>query len=126
LKFGSLSAGLAVLILYPAPNNIAIGVTVSLISVLFYVARNLLIPRARTPGQLDLIVSGYLLPVFFIQWCCILLTPTRETSTGSACMIVISGLLFSRRQKSADRCWPAPGDPLQKNLLSISADWFGK
>ena len=98
LKFGALSAvlaGLAVLILYPAPHNITIGVTVSLISVLFYVARNLLIPRAKTLGQLDLIVSGYLLPVFFIQWCCILLTPNKETSTGSACMIVISGLLFS-------------------------------
>ena len=98
LKFGALSAvlaGLAVLILYPAPHNVTIGVTVSLISVLFYVARNLLIPRARTLGQLDLIVSGYLLPVFFIQWCCILLTPNKETSTGSACMIVISGLLFS-------------------------------
>ena len=67
LKFGALSAvlaGLAVLILYPAPHNVTIGVTVSLISVLFYVARNLLIPRARTLGQLDLIVSGYLLPVF--------------------------------------------------------------
>jgi signal transduction histidine kinase/CheY-like chemotaxis protein len=98
LRFGALSAllaGLAVLILYPAPHNITIGVTVSLISVLFYVARNFLIPRAKTLGQLDLIVSGYLLPVFFIQWCCILLTPNKETSTGSACMIVISGLLFS-------------------------------
>lgn len=38
LKFGSLSAvlaGLAVVILYPAPHNITIGVTVSPISVLF-------------------------------------------------------------------------------------------
>ena len=60
-------AGLAVLILYPAPHNITIGVTVSLVSVLFYVARNFLIPTARTLGPLDLIVSGYLLPVFFIQ-----------------------------------------------------------
>jgi signal transduction histidine kinase len=83
------------LIFYPAPHNITIGVTVSLISVLFYVARNFLIPKAKTPGQLDLIVSGYLLPVFFIQRCCILLTPNKETSIGSACMIVISGLLFS-------------------------------
>ena len=98
LRFGALSAllaGLAVLILYPAPHNITIGVTVSLISVLFYVVRNFLIPRTKTPGQLDLIVSGYLLPLFIIQWCCILLTPNKETSTGSACMIVISGLLFS-------------------------------
>jgi hypothetical protein len=60
-------AGLAVLILYPAPHNITIGVTVSLVSVLFYVAQNFLIPTARTLGPLDLIVSGYLLPVFFIQ-----------------------------------------------------------
>lgn len=98
LKLGSISAllaGLAVLILYPAPHNLTIAVTVSLISLLFYVARCFLIPKARTLGQLDLIVSGYLLPVFCVQWCCILLTPSKETSTGSACMIVISGLLFS-------------------------------
>ena len=98
LKLGAISAllaGLAVLILYPAPHNITIAAMVVMIAALFYVARNFLLPKARTRAQLDLIVSGYLLPIFFVQWCCILLTPNKETSTGSACLIVISGLLFS-------------------------------
>lgn len=98
LKLGVISAvlaGLAVLVLYPAPHNISIGIMVALIAALFYVARTWLIPKAGTLRQLDLIVSGYLLPVFFVQWCCILLTPNKETPTGSACLIVISGLLFS-------------------------------
>jgi hypothetical protein len=98
LKLGATSAvlaGLAVLVLYPAPHNITIGVMVALIALLFYVARNILIPAATSLAQIDLIVAGYLLPIFFVQWCCILLTPNKETSTGSACLIVVSGLLFN-------------------------------
>lgn len=98
LQLGGFLSGVSsagVFLLYPAPQNIVIGLAVLMMLFLFLGVRCLLLPRARTSTHLDMIVVGYLFPVFAVQWWCIALTPGQETSTGAACLIVISGILFT-------------------------------
>lgn len=92
---GAAVATTAVVLLYPYPVNFQIGAAVALLGFMFLLIRQYLLPRARTLLQMDMIVSGYLLPIYVIQAWSITLAPDKETSTGTGCLIVMSGLLFT-------------------------------
>ena len=107
---GAAVATTAVVLLYPYPVNFQIGAAVALLGFMFLLIRQYLLPRARTLLQMDMIVSGYLLPIYVIQAWSITLAPDKETSTGTGCLIVMSGLLFT----STAAAFPLPSDPTSR------------
>jgi len=98
LRLGSCAAGIAaaaVFVLYRGPQNWLVGTAVLLMALMLLAVHKFVLPRVRTLAQMDLIVASYLTPIFFVQTWAITFDPQNESSTGAACLIILSGLLFT-------------------------------
>jgi hypothetical protein len=87
-------SSIAVMVLYPMPLSLQITLPVLALGAVFLVVRKYVLPRVTTTAMLDMVVFSYQLPIFLVQWLCVWLSPDPEAVGGTACMIMLSGILY--------------------------------
>ena len=87
-------SSIAVMVLYPMPLSLQITLPVLTLGAVFLVVRRYVLPRVTTTAMLDMVVFSYQLSIFLVQWLCVWLSPDQEAVGGTACMIMMSGILY--------------------------------
>ena len=96
LKIGvfAMAGAAACTLTYAPPYNLLVTACLVLLGIYLFVSQRYVMPRIKTLRALDWLVLSYCLPICFVQWISLVCFPDSEVSTGAACMVVLSALLF--------------------------------
>ncbi len=94
-SYAALVAAVAVLPVYDRAIGWKMAAGDVALALLFAVQRRHLLPRVRTTGHLDLLVTSAAVPAFLMQVWSMRLAPTAESPSGVTALIVTISLLYS-------------------------------